>query len=398
MLRSQFGVYVAGNTLSLTGTWMQRIACGWLVWDWTGSAFWVGVLAASDLLPVVVISPFAGVAADRSNRLRLNVIAQAISAANALAMVALLATGQLGLWSVLGLTFLQGLLTAATQPARFAMVQQMVERSDVGAAVGLNSASVNIARLLGPAAAGILILHDAIGAVFALNAAVTVAFVLILRRLRLAERPAGPRTGPFLADLTAGFAHVGRSRPLRLVLAALFAGGACVRSVIELLPAIAAQSFATAEMGLAVMTGAAAVGAIGAGLSAGASRTRRLLISAPLWWAGGAGAALLLTQSDQPWLATVASAGLGGAITCGLVSTQTFVQLTTPDAMRGRALSVFGLIARGSPALGALAIGYAADRVGMATATLAAAACLAIALALLAGPIRRAATALTDAD
>jgi MFS family permease len=356
----------------------------------------VGILAASDLLPVVVISPFAGVAADRWDRLRLNVIAQVLSAANAAILAVLLMTGQLGLLAVLGLTFLQGVLTAATQPARFAMVQQMVARENVGTAVGLNSASVNVARLLGPALAGLLILQDGIGAVFALNAVVTIAFVIILTRIRLTPQPQGHLSEGFLAQLRAGFVHVSRSRPLVLVLAAMFAGGACVRAVVELMPAIAALSFATAASGLAVLTGAAAIGAIAAGLSVQPVRPSRLMTAAPLWWGLGSLAAVALAQASQPWLAAVAATGLGAAITRGLVCTQTFVQLTTPDEMRGRVLGVFGLMARGSPALGALAIGYGADVLGMGQAVLLASACLVVLLAALALPICRTAKTIND--
>ena len=182
LFQTQFGIYLFGNTFSLIGTWMQRIAASWLVWDWTGSAFWVGMLAACDLIPVVVIAPFAGVAADRWERKRMNVIAQALSAANTIALTLAFVTGALGLGSILFFTLFQGILTAATQPSRFAMVQQMVPRQDVGRAVGLNSSCVNIARLVGPSMAGLLILHVGIGWVFAINAAVTLVFTVILSR------------------------------------------------------------------------------------------------------------------------------------------------------------------------------------------------------------------------
>jgi hypothetical protein len=223
---------------------------------------------------------------------------------------------------------------------------------------------------------------------------VTVVFIIILTRIRLTPQPQGDPAEGFLAQLRAGFVHVRRSRPLMLVLAAMFAGGACVRAVIELMPAIAALSFVTAASGLAVLTGAAAIGAIVAGLSVRPVRPSRLLTEAPLWWGLGALAAVALTQAHQPWLAAVAAASLGAAITRGLVCTQTFIQLTTPDEMRGRTLGVFGLMARGSPALGALAIGYGADALGMGQAVLLASACLVALLAALALPIRRTARTL----
>jgi MFS family permease len=396
---SQFGLYLGGNTLSLIGTWMQRIACSWLVWDWTASAFWVGVLAACDLLPVVVISPFAGVAADRWDRLRLNVVAQAISIVNAVLLAGLLATGHLGLVGVLLLTLVQGVLTAATQPSRFAMVQQMVPREEVAAAVGLNSACVNIARLLGPAAAGAVILHHSIQWVFTANAAVTVLFVFVLFRLRLT--PLEPSTRqPFVQQMREGFAHVLRTPSVRLILLAMFGGGAMVRSVMELMPVIADRAFGAssggAVTGLAMLTGAAAVGAVVSGLSVGRGEIRDLLLRAPIWWAAGAVSAIALAQAEGPVMAIFAALFMGGVITRGLVSTQTFIQLITPGNLRGRALSVFGLFARGSPALGALVIGYSADMIGMGATVLVSSSLLLVLLAGLALPIRNAARTIEE--
>lgn len=397
MFGTQFGLYLAGNTLSLTGTWMQRIACSWLVWDWTGSAFWVGVLAASDLLPVVVISPFAGVAADRWDRLRLNVVAQVISILNAVTMAVAMVTGHLGLWGVLALTLMQGVLTAATQPSRFAMVQQMVPRDQVASAVGLNSACVNIARLVGPAVAGAMILHWGIPQVFTVNAAVTVLFVIVLLRLRLEPIAKSP-PAPFLAQMIEGFAHVACTPALRVILLAMFGGGAMVRAVMELMPVIAAQAFGEAVTGLAVLTGAAAVGAVLAGISVGQRATAQLLRHAPVWWALGAITAIFLARATGPVSGVIAALALGATITRGLVCTQTFIQLTTPGALRGRALSVFGLFARGSPALGALAIGYGADLMGMKATVMISSTVLFALLAALALPIWRIAQTVDEAS
>ena len=398
LLGTQFGVYLAGNTLSLVGTWMQRIAASWLVWDWTGSAFWVGILAACDLLPVITIAPFAGVAADRWDRVRLNLWSQSVSALNAVALAVMFATGHLGLGATLVLTFVQGSLVAATQPARFAMVQQMVNREDVGAAVGLNSACVNIARLLGPAIAGPLIIAGGLTWVFVLNALVTVLFVIILYRLRL--RPDN-KTAPhsqtgFLAQLGEGLRYVARTPALQLILIALFCGGALIRSLLELMPVVADQNFDDALRGLAILTGSAAFGAVATGVAVGRTSTASLYRSVPMWWMFGACAAVILTQTGLPIVAILAAVVLGAAVTRGLVSTQTFIQLTTPSELRGRALSLFGLIARGSPALGALATGYCADQFGLPTTVFASSSFMLLVLAILIGPIRRCGTNIVD--
>jgi MFS family permease len=383
--------------LSLVGTWMQRIACSWLIWEWTHSAFWLGILSAGDLLPVVVIGPFAGVAADRWDRLRQNMLAQAVSALFAVLMAVLLATDHLGLIGLVLLTTAQGTLSAVIQPARLAMVQQMVPREDVGTAVALNSVNVNLARMLGPAVAGAMILYMDIVWIFAVNAAVTFLFVLILARLRLAPHPKRLSTRTFFGEMTEGFAHILRDQPLWLILLVMLCGGSMVRAMIELMPAIAAGTFSDNATGLAVLTGAAAFGAVASGLTMSSGSAVRLLYGVPLWWGLGAGAAIVLTQAWNSVIAVIAAVVIGAAMNRGLVSTQTFVQLTTPDDLRGRVLSVHGLIARGSPALGALIIGFAADRIGLAHTVEVSSGALILSLLALGPLIRRAARKVEEA-
>lgn len=395
LVGSQFGLFFAGNGLSLVGTWMQRIACGWLIWDWTHSAFWLGILAAGDLLPVVAIGPFAGVAADRWDRLRQNLHAQVASALLAVLTAVLLATEHLGLIGLILLITAQGTLSAAIQPARLAMIQQMVPREDMGTAVALNSVNVNLARLLGPAAAGLMILYTDIVWIFAVNAAVTFVFVLILTRLRLAPHPRGPRNRTFFGEMTDGFGHILRAQPLWLILLVMLCGGSMVRAMMELMPAIAAGTFSDNATGLAALTSAAAFGAVVSGLTMGRSRAVRLLYGVLLWWSFGAAAAVALTQAQDSAMAVIAAVVIGFTTTRGLVSTQTFVQLTTPDELRGRVLSVHGLVARGSPALGALVIGFAADRVGLARAVEISSAALILSLLLLV-PLTRCAALRVD--
>jgi len=374
---------------------MQRIGCSWLVWEWTHSAFWIGVLASADLLPVLIVSPFAGVAADRWDRLRLNTIAQLLASVNAVLIALLLAIGHLSLFGVVAMTAIQGILTAATQPSRLAMVQQMVSRDDVGTAVGLNSASVSLARLIGPALGGAIMLHADVIWVFVANAAVTVLFVLVLLRLKLMLRQSTDAPRSFYLEMIDGFIHVARTSSLRLILLTMVFGGMLVRATMELIPAFAAKTFEDVT-GLAVLTGAAAIGALIAGLTIGRSTPSRLFYGVLLWWSLGGIAMVILAQAESQMIAIVASMVLGASVTRGQITTQTFVQLTTPDGLRGRALSLHGLVARGSPALGALLIGYLGDKFGLEHTVLYAS-CLLFALMLaMILPIRRAGRTVQD--
>jgi len=365
LIGSQFGLFFLGNNLSLVGTWMQRLACGWLVWQWTHSAFWLGILAAGDLLPGMVIGPFAGVVADRWNRLRLNMYAQIASALLAVLTAVLIAMDELGLIGLVLLITAQGTLAAAIQPARLAMVQQMVPREQTGTAVALSSVSVNLARLVGPAVAGIMILKMDISWVFIINALFTLILVIILARLRLPPQLIPPRTHSFFGEMMEGFTHILRDQALWLILLVMLCGGSMVRAMMELIPAIAAGTFSGDATGLAVLTGAGAFGAVASGLAMGRGRAPHLLYGILPWWGIGAVAAIVLAQSQSSAIAVVAAMVIGFTVTRSLVSTQIFVQLTTPERLRGRVLSVHGLIARGSPAIGALIIGFAADRIGL---------------------------------
>ena len=138
----QFAIYSAGNCVSLLGTWMQRIGCSLLVWNMTESTFWLGILAAADLLPTLFIGPFAGAAADRWDTLRLNRICQAVLTAVAALMTILIVCGFLSLTMLIALVALQGCVIALSQPARLALVQELVAREDIPAAVAINSMNV----------------------------------------------------------------------------------------------------------------------------------------------------------------------------------------------------------------------------------------------------------------
>ena len=366
LTQGQFALFFTFNGLSLIGSWMQRIASAWLIWEWTGSAFWVGVLAACDLLPVVLTGPFAGVAADRWDRLWQNRIAQIASAILALINAVLLMAGMLGLYGLLTLIALQGTLIAMVQPARLAMVPQLVAREDMPTAVALASVNVNLARLIGPAVAGAMILRFPIEWIFIANFVVTALFVVALGRIRLAPRAESAGQGGIWQQMAEGFSYVARMPTVRLIMLFMLVGGMMVRAIQELTPALAAQTFAVSATGLAVLSSATAAGAVISGLTMARTGARRLFLGVIGFWTVGAISALVLAWTRHPLVASVAAAALGFSVSRSLISTQTFVQLETPDELRGRALSTHGLIARASPALGALIIGYLADRLGLA--------------------------------
>ncbi|MGB3339414.1 MAG: MFS transporter [Devosia sp.] len=366
-----YGLFTLGNGISLTGSWMQRIALLWLVWDLTESGFWLGILATADMLPVLVISPLAGLAADRWDRLKQTRLSQIVLTVIAGLLGLLLMLDLLSLPVLLLLVTANGCMVALNQPARMALVQSLVRREDVGTAVALNSVNVNLARLTGPAIAGAMIVFLDVEWVFIANAALTLVFVVILGFVHASPMQKRDANGSMLSEIFGGLVFVFGDRGIRLLLGLLFLGGAGVRSVQDLFPAFAAQNFASTATGLAALTSGMAVGAVAAGLTFGADAAlhklaRRVVVS----WvvAAIALAGLALSASSLIDIGLVMVMGFFGATS--VIGTQTFVQLRTPDAMRGRTLSVHGLISRASPALGALACGWAFDHFGLAVPVL----------------------------
>lgn len=371
--RGPFPIYSLFNFLSLTGSWGQRVAAGWLVWEWTGSGFWLGVLAAADLGPVVLIGPFAGVVADRWPRAKVSRLIQTVLAGLSALLALLVFSDATTLGLLIGLTALSGALSALAQPARLALVQELVTRAHVGPAVAINSVISNLARLTGPAVAATMIVHVHVAWAFLGNAAVTALFAFVLSRLRLLPSLRRRPDGRVLAQIAEGLRFLLTDSALRLVLLTMLLGGALVRSLGELLPAFAARSFTDVATGLALLASSLAAGAVLAGVTIGRQGSEGdLMRRAVFAWTVAAvfGFGFGLATAPAPAMFCVAGAGLWMAR--GLILAQTFVQLRAPDELRGRALSVHGLIARSSPAFGALLIGAAMDLVGAITAVSAA--------------------------
>jgi MFS family permease len=156
-----FGVYVAGNSISLIGTWMQRIGVGWLGWELSHSGAVLGLVAFADLFPGVLIGPFGGALADRANRLRVIKVGQTLIMLQALALFVLTASGGINVPLLVALVLFQGAVIGFNQPARLALIPSLVPRPDLATAVAINSIVFNTARFIGPALAGVVIVAPA---------------------------------------------------------------------------------------------------------------------------------------------------------------------------------------------------------------------------------------------
>jgi predicted MFS family arabinose efflux permease len=360
-----FGIYAAGNAISLIGTWMQRLATGWLTWELTGSGWWLGVIAFADLFPTLVIGPIAGAAADRFDRLRMTKVTQSMNLLQALALFALTASGHITIWLLCALTALGGIIAAFNQPARLALVPSLVPRPDIVTAVAIVSIIFNLARFIGPAVAGVMIVRVGVAAAFAANAVTYAAFLFALTLLRASYPAPGRQRAGFLREVADGMRYAGTHQGIAAILLLTIVTSLFSRPIVELLPGFASEVFKSGAEGLAMLTSSIGIGAVVGGLwLGGRTQTLGLTRVALATSLAMAAAIAIFTATDRLWIGLPLLAVVGFCMSASGIASQTLVQITVPSTMRGRVLSLYGLIARGGPALGALAMGAASESLG----------------------------------
>jgi hypothetical protein len=374
-------IFFGGSMVAWTGLWMQRIAVSWLAWELTGSAFWVGMLAFCDLAPAVLISPIAGAMADRVDRLRMAVTAQLAIGVQAALVAGLTATGGMTIELLLALEVIGGTLGSFAQPVRQTLMPGIVPRGDLPAAVALNSLCFAVARFVGPAIAAPTIAWFGVVPAIAANSVGYVVTGLSLLTLRIAaeDRRGHAASASLFGEVAEGFRFVARHPGFGPLLAYGALTALLLRGLQEILPPFVERLFGRGVESLGVLTACFGVGALAAGLWI-ANRGRLDGTAGIAVWSGGAMALATAGFVATDWfIVGMASAALIGA-TSSLhgISVQTLIQSATGPSLRGRMLSMWGLIGRGGPAVGALALGAAGEAFGLQLPTL-----IAVALSLL---------------
>ncbi|WP_291297305.1 MFS transporter [Elioraea sp.] len=369
ILRSRNGrVFFGGSLLAWTGLWMQRIAVGWLAWDLSGSAFWLGVVAFADLFPAVIVSPIAGAVADRQDRIRLTITVQLIVVVQATALAAMVAAGEATIARLIALELVLGVAQSFAQPARQSLMPGLVPREDLAGAVALNSLTFNVARFTGPACAGLLIVETSIAVPIAINALCYLVATLSLPLLRVAaaDRVGHAPSRSIIAEMVDGFRYVARHPGIGRIM--LFAGviGVFARPMLELMPAFADGLFQKGPEGLAMMTSVTGLGALVAGtlfvLRGGVRGLTLVALVAGLAIAAGG---LLMAATGIFAIGLVGAAFSAAAQVIHGIAVQTLAQTASDRAMRGRVMSIWGLIVRACPAVGALSLGALAEAIGL---------------------------------
>lgn len=365
-----FGIYVAGNAISLIGTWVQRIAIGWLTWELTESGAWLGLVAFADLFPAVLIGPIGGVFADRFPRIAVIRVAQFLLMLQSIMLFALTASGLITVWSVLALALFNGIVFGFNQPARLALVPSLVPRDDLPTAVAINAIIFNLARFIGPAIAGALIVAWGTAPAFGINAISYFAFLFALMRLsgvdELEAKP--PRDGgaSVFGEFVDGLSYAARHPGIGILLLLMAIMSVAVRPMVELMAGFAADVFAGGADTFAMLSATLGLGAIAGGFwLANRGSQNGLAVIVLVSMAVASFATFGFVAGNSLWLALPCVAIFGFAMVSTGVSTQTLVQIAVDGNMRGRVLSLYGLIFRGGPALGALVMGAASEFVGL---------------------------------
>jgi MFS family permease len=366
-LRSRnFRLYFGGQSLSLIGTWITRVATSWLVYRLTGSLLLLGIVGFFSQIPTLLLAPFAGVLVDRWDRHRMLVITQTLSMLQSAALAWFTFAGTISVTDILVLQCAQGVINAFDTPARQAFVVQMVaEPADLANAIALNSTMVNGSRIIGPTISGLIIAAAGEGWCFTIDAISYLAVIGSLLAMR-DWRPSGDHRGARMIDeLKAGFAYVSGFQPVRTALLLLALLSIMGMPYTVLMPAVASRVLHGGAHTLGFLMTASGLGAVSGALYLASRRSviglgRVIPIACALFGIG----LVAFSFSKVLWLSLAILPFVGGGFMVSLASTNTIIQTVVDDRLRGRVMAFFAMAFLGTAPIGSLISGVIADRIG----------------------------------
>lgn len=362
-----FRLFLGGQFVSLSGTWMQTVAQGWLVLQLTHSAFQVGLVTTIGTLPVLLFTLYGGVVADRVNKRRFLLTLQSLMLLEALALALLTATGRVTVGWVMALAAVQGLLSAFEIPARQSFLVEMTGREDLMTAIALNSSVFNVTRVIGPAVAGLIIAGIGTAACFFVNAA---SYLAVLWMLAIMRPPfAGASTAPAgRSTFRDGWRYIMDTPEPRLLTMLTITFSVFGFSFAPMLPVYATEVLGAGATGYGALMSGVGVGAATAALFVAAMghrvhREGRVFAFATLF--GVVLVATSLAGRFGPALALLTLAGCTWALT-GIL-TNTLLQTKAPDHLRGRVMGFYSFMVVGMAPFGALQAGWISEHFGVQT-------------------------------
>jgi MFS family permease len=359
-----FRRFLTGQGISLVGTWMQSIAQGWLVLELTRSAFAVGFTSTLATLPILFFTLYGGVVADRVDKRRFIMLLQFIMLVEAAVLAALTLTNQVTVEWIWVLALIFGLATAFEVPARQAFLVELVPAEDLVSAAAVNSTTYNLARVVGPAIAGIVVAVAGPGAAFSLNALSYVAVLIGLSRIRTPHIPKETTSRP---SVFTGLRFI-QSRPVlaalswQMVTLTVLSG-----SFIPILAVYAREVLRVGSRGYGALTAAVGLGAVLGAVLIGGVGTRLARPRAAVIGATTLSIAVIgLALSRNVWISLLLLALAGAAMATQGIATATSLQLAAPNDLRGRVMAVYSFVVLGLAPLGAFQAGWVAEHLGAA--------------------------------
>ncbi len=371
-----FRLFFAGQSISLIGTWMTRIATAWLVYQLTHSALLLGTVSFVGQIPTFILAPLAGVLVDRVDRRMVLLWTQALAMLQSLILAWLTLTHRITISEVLALSAFQGVINAFDMPGRQSFMVKMVEdRTDLSNAIAINSSMVNLARLIGPSLAGLVIAATNEGWCFLIDGISYIAVIVSLLLMRVKADEVKRATASMAAQLREGWDYVSTFVPVRTILLLFALVSLMGMPYVVLMPVFAAQVLHGGPHTLGFLMGGAGVGALVSALSLVLRKSvRGLLKMIPIAAAIFGVGLVAFGLSRVMWLSMALMVIVGFGMMQGLTASNTIIQTLVPEDKRGRLMSYYtaafvGMAPFGSLLAGSMAHWIGAPRTVMVTGT-----------------------------
>jgi MFS family permease len=365
-----YRLFFSGQSVSLIGTWITRIATSWLVYRLTGSELLLGVVGFCGQVPTLLLAPFAGVVVDRADRQRILIVTQILSMVQSAALAILTLSGVITVGEILGLQVFQGLINSFDTPARQAFVVEMVEdRADLANAIALNSSMVNGSRIIGPSIGGAIIAAFGEGWCFAIDAVSYVFVIGSLLAMHLTRASRERRVeAHVLQDLRAGWDYVLGSTPIRTALIMLAIVSTMAMPYTVLMPAVVTDVLHGGPSSLGLLMTASGVGALAGALYLAQRKSVVGLGTVAMFATIAFGAGLIgFSLSRSELVAAAILTVVGAGFILQMAATNTVLQTLVDDSIRGRVMAFYTMAFFGSAPIGSLLAGVLADRIGPET-------------------------------
>lgn len=362
-----YRLFFYGQSISLIGTWMQQVAVSWLVYRLTHSAFLLGFVGFAGQIPAFIFAPFAGVVADRHHRHRLLLITQTSAMIQAFILSVLVLSHTIQIWHIVALSILSGLINAFDIPVRQAFTIEMIEhKEDLSNAIALNSSMVNMARLIGPSIAGVLIALTGEGMCFLLNALSYIAVIASLLLMKVQPHSIPPHKPPVLHHLKEGFRYAFDSIPIRIILLLLGTVSLVAGGFQTVMPVFAGDVFQGGPHTLGFLVGATGLGALSgaiylAGRKSVVGLGRVIARTSGIFGIG----VILFSLSKIFWLSMVLAFFVGFGMMVEMASSNTILQVIVEEDKRGRIMSFYTMAFMGTAPIGSLLVGILAGHLGV---------------------------------